>query len=579
MAIKDLNNKKTGDKLYASEWNDVMNEILTHFKNKRIHQDMIITSNDELVYTDENNVRHQYVLHTKTGITYEELTILSVNNAELNNNTYTYSNIPNSGNDISFQISYQREVLEDGEHKEWQNSGARIVINGNLPEGIELLTPDTNNSIKISVPENQDFNTKEYEFEVKVSMVETSSEEDQDNTKVFTIHLNQEAKTTEYGIPELNITLNTDLTDAIDTENKLKSSGGNLVFDVICTQQYGNDTLYITEGITATVQDNNGNILVTSYLKDDNSGIITIEIPRNDSISDVSYTIFEINATANGKSATPWVPETSYIQNKVIIKYSNPNTIILSYDDYPQAGSSAGILPSYSFKVDKNYDNGRSQEQNVSFNQLSTIPTGIQLTFNKISGSATVTSSTGKVVTTSSNSNYQSIELAKITLTVVAGEDSETSQEATVMQSGLTMPDLIYGGISVGGNDGVFAYTVQTLPNLLSEQLLDGNSFIKLDNNSTPKYQINTDIQNTINLQTQDDDMVVVYLLKDTTKNISVYDSTAEGYYQIPGTTDPIPYNPSFVISNGTYNYKGTTYKLIMIPTENKSLNYLIKIL
>jgi hypothetical protein len=37
MAIKDLNNKKTGEKLYAREWNDVMNEILAHFSNKRIH--------------------------------------------------------------------------------------------------------------------------------------------------------------------------------------------------------------------------------------------------------------------------------------------------------------------------------------------------------------------------------------------------------------------------------------------------------------------------------------------------------------------------------------------------------------
>ena len=58
MAIKDLNNKKTGDKLYASEWNGVMNEILGHFNNERIHQDMIITPDDELIYTDKNNIRH-----------------------------------------------------------------------------------------------------------------------------------------------------------------------------------------------------------------------------------------------------------------------------------------------------------------------------------------------------------------------------------------------------------------------------------------------------------------------------------------------------------------------------------------
>jgi hypothetical protein len=60
MAIKDLNNKKTGDKLYANEWNDVMNEILAHFKNKRIHEDIVVTTGDEnlLIYKDTNDVEH-----------------------------------------------------------------------------------------------------------------------------------------------------------------------------------------------------------------------------------------------------------------------------------------------------------------------------------------------------------------------------------------------------------------------------------------------------------------------------------------------------------------------------------------
>ena len=216
MAIKDLNNKKTGDKLYANEWNDVMNEILTHFKNKRIHQDMIITSDDELVYTDENNIRHQYVLQAKTGITYGELIINSVNSTSLVNNIYTYSNISNNGADISFQISYKREILEDGEHRDWQTTGARIIIDGNLPEGLELLTSDTNDSIKVRVSENQNFSTKEYQFRIKVSMVETSSEEDEDNTKVFITYLSQNAA--ESNIPDLiygQIPINGDTLDGL----------------------------------------------------------------------------------------------------------------------------------------------------------------------------------------------------------------------------------------------------------------------------------------------------------------------------------------------------------------------------
>lgn len=575
MAIKDLNNKKTGDKLYASEWNDVMNEILAHFKNKRIHEDIVVTTGDEnlLIYKDTNDVEHQFVLYPKEGTTYGELFILNVNNSQLDEyNVYNINNVSSEENTINFEVSYSRAVNIDGRIDHYETTGATITAL-ELPQGLSVIGTPTDSTISIKIPENQEYNTKNYQFSIKVSM--DPEHEDAQNTKTFTVSLTQNAKDATYSDPQLEVELNSELSTAIDTENKLKSSGGELVFNVSCTQQYGSETLTITDGITATIIDNDGNTLISSY----SEGKIIIIIPRNDYTTDISYSTFEINATANGKSATPWIPETSYIQNKVIITYSNPNTITLSYSNYPQAGSSNGILPSYSFKVDKNYDNGRSQEQNVPFNQSSTIPTGIQLTFNKESGSATVTSSTGKVVTTNSNTSYQPIEIAKITLTVITGEeDSETSQATTVMQLGLTTPDLIYGGISVGGNDGVFAYTVQTLPNLLNEQLLDGNSFIKLDNNSTPKYQINTDIQNTINLQTQDDDMVVVYLLKDTTKNISVYDSTAEGYYQIPGTTDPIPYNQNFVISNGTYNYKGTTYKLIMIPTENKSLNYIIKI-
>ena len=189
MAIKDLNNKKAGDKLYAKEWNTVMNEILAHFHNKRIHQDMIITSDDELVYTDENNVRHQYILQKSSGITYGELEITSVNGISLTNNTYIQSDISSDVNNLSFQISYQREVFEDNVHKEWQRSGARIIVLG-VPEGIELISSEED-GFTIRMSNNQETTVKQYEFEVKVSMAETLDEEDQDNTKVFTVRLTQ----------------------------------------------------------------------------------------------------------------------------------------------------------------------------------------------------------------------------------------------------------------------------------------------------------------------------------------------------------------------------------------------------
>ena len=394
MAIKDLNNKKTGDKLYASEWNDVMNEILAHFKNKRIHEDIVVTTGDEnlLIYKDTNDVEHQFVLYPKEGTTYGELFILSVNGSQLGEyNIYSVNNVSSEENTIDFEISYSRAVNIDGRTDHYETTGATITAL-ELPQGLSVIGTPTDSTISVKVPKNQEYSTKNYQFSIKVSM--DSEHEDAQNTKTFTVNLAQNAKDATYSNPQLEVELDSESTSAIDSGNKLKSAGGELVFNVTCTQQYGGETLTITDGITATVTDNHGNTLNSSY----SEGKITIIIPRNDYTTDISYSTFEINATAHEKQATPWIPETSYIQNKVIITYSNPNTITLSYNNYPQAGSSNGILPSYSFKVDKNYDNGKSQEQNVPFNQSSTIPTSIQLTFNKLSGSATVTSSTGKVV-------------------------------------------------------------------------------------------------------------------------------------------------------------------------------------
>ena len=425
MAIKDLNNKKTGDKLYASEWNGVMNEILGHFNNERIHQDMIITPNDELIYTDKNNIRHQYLLHSKSS---------------------------------------------------------------------------------------------------------------------------------EYGVPELNVTLNSNLSNAIDVENKLKSSGGSLIFDVICTQQHGSDTLYITEGITANVQDSYGNILVTSYQKIDDYGRITIEIPRNDNIQDISYTIFEINVTANDQSAT-WIPEYDYIQNKVIISYSNPNTVTLNYDNYPQSGNSTGILPTYSYKVNRNYDNGKSSDLNILFNQNDLVPDGINLLFEKIYGDADFDNYTGRVTINVQNTEYSSKEIAKVKLTISDGNDSSADQITTVLQLGLIRPSLIYGQIPISDNSELQSLVVNNqYPTFITAH---AQNISQMNTKSQENFDGNITLDQTNSIS------AFYFLIKDNTKKLYWVDNQ-NAHSEITTYSSYNAASYPYYITN--YEYLDNYYKLYILP-------------
>lgn len=451
MAIKDLNNKKTGDKLYASEWNNVMNEILGHFDNKRIHQDMIITSDDELVYTDENNVRHQYVLHTKTGIIYDELTIRFVNNAELNNNTYTQSNISSDGSDINFKISYQREVLEDGEHKEWQTSGARIVPDGDLPEGLELLTPDDTNSIKIKVSENQDYDSKSYNFDIKVSMAETSDKEDQDNTKVFRIMLNQNSKTETWGA----ITVNNITLDSGDDPNKIPSAGLPNVKITLDFKQVHNE---VPESILSSdIQelkyvDYEGN---SHILTESNQFTITIlknQDYNSSSKKDMSITI-------------PYIKSHNYIQENLVItllqnevnetsrRYGDNKTITWSgYNNLDYAANSYVDPKSSTFNIPIliNYDNGDNDVQGTPITSG-----GLKsYSFTPASGitGVSIIQNSGRISRNVDNTNPIELPLGSATLTITVDaipgvSPTSVSKTVDVKQDGVPVYPVYAGFI------------------------------------------------------------------------------------------------------------------------------------
>lgn len=523
MAIKDLNNKKTGDKLYASEWNDVMNEILGHFANKRIHQDMIITSDDELVYTDENNIRHQYVLHTKTGITYDKLTILFVNNSELNNNTYTQSNISSDNSDINFKISYQREVLEDGEHKEWQTSGARIVPDGDLPEGLELLTPDDTNSIKIRVSENQDYSSKSYNFDVKVSMAETSDKEDQDNTKVFKIMLNQNSKTETWGA----ITINNITLDSGDNPNEIPSKGLTDVKIILGFQQVHNE---ISESILSSdIQelkyiDYEGN----SYTLTE-SNQFTISIPKNQDYSssskkDMSITISSIKShsyTQENLVITLLQNEVNEISRKYgnnkTINWSGYNNLGYAVNSYVDPKSSTFNIP---ILID--YDNGDTNVTGTPITTGGSKSYSFTPASNEITGVSIVQNS-GRISRNVANTNPTELPLGIATLTItvdaIPGVDpTNVSETVDVKQDGVPVYPVYAGfvsdniqtlndstpGISYystgyheitcnGGNNVYFAILEKTInnPSQITESSLGSTFTLSNYRNSNYDTQIN----------------------------------------------------------------------------------------
>lgn len=575
MAIKDLNNKKTGDKLYASEWNDVMNEILGHFANKRIHQDMIITSNNELVYTDENNVRHQYVLHTKSGITYGELTILLVNDTELNNNTYAQSDISSEGSDISFQISYRREVLEDGEHEEWQTSGARIVPDGDLPEGLELLTPDDTNSIKIRVSENQSYDSKNYNFDVKVSMAETLDKEDQDNTKVFRITLNQNSKAESWGA----ITINNITLDSGNDPNEIPSAG---LTDVKITLDFKQVHNEVSESISSSdIQE----LIYTDYGGNSHtlteSNQITISIPKNQDYNSSdkksrSITILSIKSH-------------DYIQENLVItllqdevneisrNYGNNKTITWSgYDnlDYTANSQVSPKTSTFSIPILIDYDNGDTDVpgtpitsgglKSYSFTPRSGI-TGVNIIQN-----------TGVISRNIANNNPSELLLgtAKLTITVdaIPGVNPvSVSKEVEVKQSELPMPDLIYGQIPITNSDELdIENSTKQLSEFVTNQLIDefNNRFTTL-----PTSQFTSTFPTILNK----DYTIYCYLIKN-------YGNKQIKYVPPVGQKQPITFigmnagQYSQEISNYLYN---DTYKLILILGEvtedNRTINTIIE--
>ena len=448
MAIKDLNNKRTGDKLYASEWNDVMNEILAHFKNKRIHEDIVVTTGDEnlLIYKDTNDVEHQFVLYPKEGTTYGELFILSVNSSQLDEyNIYNINNVSAKENIIDFKISYSRAVNIDGKTDHYEKTGATITAL-ELPQN--FLVVETSADISIKVPENQEYTTKNYQFSIKVSM--NPENEDAQNTKTFTVNLTQNAKDATYSNPKIG---NVELQDSTALDNgKILSKGGELVYRVNYYQMYGETQITSGGQIKLESTDVNGNSL--NYTWNDNDKLLTIAISKNNTDSDFTYSNFKIKVemTQDGVDYTSDYHElTKYTQNKrrlSITIYSEISDITLIYPNnniISQSGTSQnGITPSFSFKAKtvKTYDNDISETVTPK-PQYTSIPqdSGITKQFTENSGSYQGTevfdTTTGKIVKTSSNSNPYELNVAKVYLTLSINNVDKNSDTITVKQTGV----------------------------------------------------------------------------------------------------------------------------------------------
>lgn len=426
MAIKDLNNKKTGDKLYASEWNDVMNEILAHFKNKRIHEDIVVTTGNEnlLIYKDTNDVEHQFVLYPKEGTTYGELFILSVNSSQLDEyNVYYINNISSEENTIDFEISYSRAVNIDGRTDHYETTGATITAL-ELPQGLSVVGTPTDSTISIKIPENQEYSTKNYQFTIKVSM--DPEHENAQNTKTFTVNLTQNAKNDYYDKPYISEIIVNNREILPET---IPSAETKINIELIIKQRHNGQDELVTEFEELKYQDYEGNWhnLETPVIQE-------ITVPANTLTREKDRSL-NIRIVAHGESLenekislTQIADEINYYDEIIIENFSYEN---LSYE------ANSYKFPSISYKQQVIWKSGNTS---YTYDGLSVRGYSDNISDPNVS----VDPNSGRVQKTTQGST-QEITLGTVTVTVDGNNNKSKTGQATVKQSGIPVY-AIYAG-------------------------------------------------------------------------------------------------------------------------------------
>ena len=149
-----------------------------------------------------------------------------------------------------------------------------------------------------------------------------------------------------------------------------------------------------------------------------NSGTNTITYGANQS-SEANGTVTWTQAESGKK-----VTATHSISEDTIKSYSDP-VVTLSYDSEIPASGKSSVTPNYSYSQTVTWESGKT----------TTIASGGTLTFKRMSGTATIDSSSGIASATSKGTTPSSkTEVGKVTLTVVLNGKTGVSSEESVYQ-------------------------------------------------------------------------------------------------------------------------------------------------
>ena len=470
MAIKDLNqlnNKQRGQKLYASDWNKIVDAIIEHIDTSEIHQKLSVSrqeNSDDLLIFNDGTKNYTYVLKEKTGITYGDLQIYQVlKGAEQivsqDNTNYNIDEISGNGESIILKISFKRDELEDNTptgNTDYPNVNVSVVTEYTNLDSEHITITDIENEpqsklVTISVPPSEDFdNITTYDVRL-IGKIHDSAQSDPHSEKTINFNLTQNTGTKTYSNP--TITLFTLLEDdenttALDSNRKILSAGGKLVYSIQYEQQYGSDTIttgLISNNITLTAA---SKFSIFSY--DDSTKKLILSVNKNIEESDdnLSFAI-KINLPHNNIDyESDLTEQETFIQNGKIttIGYSEPTVIELKYNKIPQTGTtSSGIKPSsykFSLKETTSYDNGESSTNTTKMytNTSTNIPSSVTLLFieysNDYKGTSPFNQDDGTIIKTTANTATTDLDVAKVDLKVTLnGGVSDQGGACTVQQT------------------------------------------------------------------------------------------------------------------------------------------------